>query len=43
MKSTARMSKARMASLLEYVMAWAVENGIELQDAQQWEEPCSTS
>lgn len=42
-ESTARMSKARMASLLEYVMAWAVENGIELQDAQQWEEPCSTS
>lgn len=41
-ESTARMSKARMASLLEYVMAWAVENGIELQDAQQWEEPCST-
>jgi hypothetical protein len=30
------MSKARMASLLEYVMAWAVEHGVELQDAQQW-------
>ena len=35
-ESTARMSKARMASLLEYVMSWAVEHGIELQDAQQW-------
>ena len=36
-ESTARMSKARMASLLEYVMAWAVEHGVELQDAQQWQ------
>lgn len=37
-ESTARMSKARMASLLEYVMAWAVEHGVELQDAQQWQD-----
>ena len=36
MKSTARMGKARMASLLEYVMAWAAEHGVELRDARQW-------
>ena len=36
MKYTARMSKARMASLLEYVMAWAVDHGVELQDAREW-------
>ena len=35
-ESTARMSKARMASLLEYVMAWAVEHGVELREAGQW-------
>ena len=35
-ESTARMSKARMASLLEYVMAWAVEHGVELREASQW-------
>lgn len=35
-ESTARMSKARMASLLEYVMAWAVDHGVELQDAREW-------
>lgn len=37
-ESTARMSKARMASLLEYVISWAVEHGVELQDAQQWQD-----
>ena len=35
-ESTARMSKARMASLLEYVMAWAVDHGVELREAGQW-------
>ena len=35
-ESTARMSKARMASLLEYVMAWAVEHSVELREARQW-------
>lgn len=35
-ESTARMGKARMASLLEYVMAWAVEHGVELREARQW-------
>ena len=35
-ESTARMGKARMASLLDYVMAWAVAHGVELREAQQW-------
>ena len=35
-ESTARMGKARMASLLDYVMAWAVEHGVELREARQW-------
>lgn len=35
-ESTARMSKARMASLLDYVTAWAVTNGVRLQDGQQF-------
>ena len=35
-ESTARMGKARMASLLEYVMAWAAEHGVELREARQW-------
>ena len=35
-ESTARMSKARMASLLDYVTAWAVAHGVELREARQW-------
>ena len=35
-ESTARMGKARMASLLDYVMAWCTQNGVELRDARQW-------
>jgi len=35
-ESTARMGKARMASLLDYVMSWAIENGVELREARQW-------
>lgn len=35
-ESTARMGKARMASLLEYVMAWCAEHGVELREARQW-------
>ena len=35
-ESTARMGKARMASLLDYVMAWCAQNGVELRDARQW-------
>ncbi len=38
-ESTARMSKARMASLLEYVMAWALDHGVELREARQWVDP----
>ncbi len=36
MKYTARMSKARMASLLEYVISWAIDHGVELREARQW-------
>lgn len=35
-ESTAKMSKRRMASLLEYVMAYCAENGIELRESRQW-------
>lgn len=38
-ESTARMGKARMASLLDYVMSWAIEHGVELRDARQWVDP----
>ena len=35
-ESTARMSRARMASLLEYVISWAIDHGVELREARQW-------
>lgn len=35
-ESTARMSKARLASLLEYTICWCATNGVELRDAVQW-------
>ncbi len=35
-ESTARMGKARMASLLDYVTAWAVAHGVELREARLW-------
>ena len=35
-ESTARMGKARMASLLDYVMSWAIDHGVELREARQW-------
>jgi aminopeptidase N len=35
-ESTARMSKARLSSLVEYVMAWAAQNGVELRESAQW-------
>ena len=38
-ESTARMGKARMASLLEYVMAWCALHGVELCEARQWVDP----
>ena len=38
-ESTARMGKARMASLLEYVISWAIDHGVELREARQWVDP----
>lgn len=35
-ESTAGMGKQRMASLLEYVMAWCADNNVELREARQW-------
>lgn len=35
-ESTAQMGKARMASLLDYVLAYCSANEIELRDSQQW-------
>lgn len=31
-ESSANMSVARMASLIEYIQAWAANNGVQLQD-----------
>jgi hypothetical protein len=33
-ESTARMSKARASSLIEYCKAWAVSRGIQLRDGE---------
>lgn len=38
-ESTAHMTKARLSSLLEYVMAWCVANDVELRESAQWMEP----
>ena len=35
-ESTAKMGRARMASLLEYVICWCANNNVELRDAAQW-------
>jgi len=35
-ESTANMGKARMASLLEYAIAWAAMHGVEPREAKQW-------
>lgn len=35
-ESTARMGKARMASLLEYVISWGIDHGIEFRESSQW-------
>jgi len=35
-ESTARMSKARLSSLVEYVHAWCAHNDIKLREARQW-------
>lgn len=35
-ESTARMSRARASSLIEYTLAFCAEHGVELRDARQW-------
>ena len=35
-ESTARMSRARASSLIEYALAFCAANGIELREAHQW-------
>lgn len=35
-ESTARMGKARLNSLVEYILAWCALNGVELREARQW-------
>ena len=35
-ESTARMSRARLSSLVEYVMAWCMQNGVQLEESRQW-------
>jgi len=35
-ESSAKMSIQRMNSLIEYVIAYAVSNGVELRDSRQW-------
>lgn len=35
-ESTARMGKARMASLLDYVISWGIDHGIEFRESSQW-------
>ena len=35
-ESTARMGKARLSSLVEYILAWCALNGVELREARQW-------
>ena len=37
-ESTARMSKERMSSLIEYTVAWAVQNGIRLRAPASYEQ-----
>jgi hypothetical protein len=35
-ESTAKMGKARLSSLVEYIQAWCADNGVELREARQW-------
>lgn len=37
-ESSARMSKSRLSSLIEYILAWGANNGVEWNDARQWME-----
>ena len=36
-ESTARMSRQRASSLIEYTLAFCAEHGVELRDSRQWE------
>lgn len=36
-ESTAQMSRDRMGSLLEYVLAWCANNDIDLREAARWQ------
>ncbi len=36
-ESTARMSRARASSLIEYTLAFCAEHGVALRDSRQWE------
>ncbi len=35
-ESTARMSRQRASSLIEYTLAFCAEHGVELRDSRQW-------
>lgn len=35
-ESTARMGKARLNSLVEYILAWCAQNDVVLREARQW-------
>lgn len=37
-ESTARMSRQRASSLIEYTLAFCAEHGVALRDARQWQE-----
>ena len=38
-ESTARMSKARSSSLIEYALAFAASHDVDLRETQQWIDP----
>lgn len=35
-ESSAKMSKKRLASLIDYIQCYCAENGIELRESRQW-------
>ena len=35
-RRTSELTKAECAELCDYIMAWAIDNGIALRDAKQW-------
>ena len=38
-ESTARMSRQRASSLIEYTLAFCAEHGVELRDSRHWVDP----